>query len=1037
MKMPGDRFTNTKVFWRRIDNDDKTFCAAIQLPSESVIKEEIISDPQSNVRLAKQQAAFKACVALYHHGELDDNLVPFDDEKKIELHEHEYFQHWKAFAGDDKSAGTMKNRRCYQNKMPAALENCAPRVGQINYLYRIHVQPKFKSTTKAIATLEELLGNGNEFGILTSKRIPRLCSMKVFRSYGEIEVELSAVPVPLTLKNEAELKLLQNFHVAIFRDVLKTWKPFFVLDNSSYLIVPLDEATVDFEMAEKFHKVDQPGGASSNQTTFAYDDYRHKVVSATYRPDNNRYVVIEVCEEMSPLSPFPEAKSASFKHYFERKYEVKIHNTAQPLLEAEPISQGLNIFFPKAGEQGQEENQKKTIEHLIPEICHNYKFPADYWLKATLLPAITHRIHYLLLAEELRHWLINEGIDKVRGRQSYAVDVDYDDYGNRKKILKTIDDENEQNIERHVSFSEHLKRKSMEARSSDEARYAKTLLLWDRSEMPIDIDRSWLTISEPDINKFHKFLIDNRTKIIPGRSLQPQGSARADRSLMDVDSDHDIGVLSLDGEHTSVQQKDLLKVLTTSKAHDVFDMERYEVLGDGFLKFIGSLYLYKKHHDWHEGHLTSLKGRLVSNRNLLYLGNIFGLPGMIKAERFEPTKSLPAGVALPANLMKVLERDESLLTKKWGLGELSIEEVISGECNGSRLKIFQSSTSMSVDEKSENCLPYFKQQTIGDKVIADAVEAFIGVVVQSLGVQAGLKLCHKLSILPSDSSFGSLLSEPISPRMVVKSACSRDLRIENSHKLEEIIGYKFRDTKYLVQALTHASYPIKAMGTYQQLEFLGDAVLDFLITCYITEQCPKMDPGKLTDLRSALVNNVTLACIVVRNGIQKFLRASNCLLSEAIKRFVDYQASNEFRVVLDQIILLETEDDATNTAESVDVPKVIGDVFESIVGAVYLDSGLNLTTTWNVIYGLMRNELHSFIANVPLQIVRQLFEFDKGSAKPKFFETEKVDEECVAVPVEINLHGMKKTFIGIGKNRIVAKKCAAKLALKALKEQAQ
>lgn len=173
--------------------------------------------------------------------------------------------------------------------------------------------------------------------------------------------------------------------------------------------------------------------------------------------------------------------------------------------------------------------------------------------------------------------------------------------------------------------------------------------------------------------------------------------------------------------------------------------------------------------------------------------------------------------------------------------------------------------------------------------------------------------------------------------------------------------------------------------------------------------------------------------IVVRNKIHKFLLSESALLTEAIKKFVTYQTSNEHEVVLDQIIMLETEED-TSSAESVDVPKAIGDIFESLIGAVFLDSGLDLSTTWQVIYGLLKREIQLFSIDVPLQIVRQLVEHDKGKADHKFYDKEKLDDGMIMVPLEFKCKGEKRTVFGIGKNGALAKKCAAKLALKALKE---
>lgn len=189
-----------------------------------------------------------------------------------------------------------------------------------------------------------------------------------------------------------------------------------------------------------------------------------------------------------------------------------------------------------------------------------------------------------------------------------------------------------------------------------------------------------------------------------------------------------------------------------------------------------------------------------------------------------------------------------------------------------------------------------------------------------------------------------------------------------------------------------------------------------------------MDPGELTDLRSALVNNSTLACIVVRNDLHKFMFYENHQLSEAIKKFVNYQMSVDHKVT-DQIVLLETEEDA-NIAESIDIPKSLGDIFESIVGAIFLDSNMSLEITWKTIYRLMKEELKQFMSDVPKQIVRRLFEYNRGSAKPRFFDSERIPQDgSFAVPLKIMCREEEKTLVGFGKTKELAKKAAAKRAL--------
>ncbi|KAL1131763.1 hypothetical protein AAG570_011376 [Ranatra chinensis] len=168
--------------------------------------------------------------------------------------------------------------------------------------------------------------------------------------------------------------------------------------------------------------------------------------------------------------------------------------------------------------------------------------------------------------------------------------------------------------------------------------------------------------------------------------------------------------------------------------------------------------------------------------------------------------------------------------------------------------------------------------------------------------------------------------------------------------VEDILGYSFNDKSFLLQALSHSSYAHAVTDCYQRLEFLGDAILDFLITAHIYDKCGNLSPGELTDLRSALVNNVTFACLIVRFGLHKFILARACTLTDIINKFVQHQESRN------HVIGAEEENDI-QVAESIDVPKVLGDLFESLAAAVYLDSGKDLKTVWNIFYKLMAKEI--------------------------------------------------------------------------------
>lgn len=102
MLMPHDRFTNTSVYWERINLPDiftkkVTFTVRLYMPVQSTIKEPIESDEMPSLKLAKRHAAFKACKQLYLNGELSENLLPIDSTKKIDEIKDIYFKHWENF----------------------------------------------------------------------------------------------------------------------------------------------------------------------------------------------------------------------------------------------------------------------------------------------------------------------------------------------------------------------------------------------------------------------------------------------------------------------------------------------------------------------------------------------------------------------------------------------------------------------------------------------------------------------------------------------------------------------------------------------------------------------------------------------------------------------------------------------------------------------------------------------------------------------------------------------------------------------------
>lgn len=85
----------------------------------------------------------------------------------------------------------------------------------------------------------------------------------------------------------------------------------------------------------------------------------------------------------------------------------------------------------------------------------------------------------------------------------------------------------------------------------------------------------------------------------------------------------------------------------------------------------------------------------------------------------------------------------------------------------------------------------------------------------------------------------------------------------------------------------HASNSLPCWTFYQRLEFLGDSVLDLLITWHLFTTHENLDPGELTDLRSASVKNENFALSVVRHNLQQHVLHSSGFLLAQITEYVN------------------------------------------------------------------------------------------------------------------------------------------------------
>ncbi|XP_074599863.1 endoribonuclease Dcr-1 [Brevipalpus obovatus] len=465
----------------------------------------------------------------------------------------------------------------------------------------------------------------------------------------------------------------------------------------------------------------------------------------------------------------------------------------------------------------------------------------------------------------------------------------------------------------------------------------------------------------------------------------------------------------------------ILQALTMSNASDGINLERLETVGDSFLKYAVTAFMYCRCPDQHEGLLSQLRSTQISNLRLYNVGSEIKLGEVMVALKFEPNQNwLPPGFKVPKELYNFPELEDI----KEGLGKKG-------------------------DEIQKNDPHSLIQHTIPDKSVADCVEALIGAYLISCGQRGALMFMQWLGILVMDNSCPEMSSQSSEktlwrwlreirpPLLFPEKQEELDLLYKRSglKRFEhEILGYQFRDKALLVQAFTHNSFSDNHVtDCYQRLEFLGDAVLDFLITRHLYEDSRKHSPGQLTDLRSALVNNTFFASLAVEYNFHKYLRYKTPDLYRVISKFVDYRNSSTNERFREDFPLLLGEGDCEQL-EDIEVPKALGDVFESVAGAIYLDSGLSLDTVWRVYYRMMRPEMEYYTVNVPKSPIRELLE-----SSPMNVSFSKPDSILVngalkiQVKVDVFERETKRTYVGVGRNRRLAKCTAAKRALRDLR----
>lgn len=123
-------------------------------------------------------------------------------------------------------------------------------------------------------------------------------------------------------------------------------------------------------------------------------------------------------------------------------------------------------------------------------------------------------------------------------------------------------------------------------------------------------------------------------------------------------------------------------------------------------------------------------------------------------------------------------------------------------------------------------------------------------------------------------------------------------------EIEDKIGYQFKDKELLIKAFTHRSYISSSESgseSYERLELIGDSFIELVVTEYLFKRFPSFDQGVLSKLRAQIVSRKSLTKIIEKLDVFRYLRIGDALQGEIS-------------------------------------PRLRCDLFEAIVGAVFLDS---------------------------------------------------------------------------------------------------
>ncbi|MCB9833028.1 MAG: ribonuclease III [Planctomycetes bacterium] len=138
--------------------------------------------------------------------------------------------------------------------------------------------------------------------------------------------------------------------------------------------------------------------------------------------------------------------------------------------------------------------------------------------------------------------------------------------------------------------------------------------------------------------------------------------------------------------------------------------------------------------------------------------------------------------------------------------------------------------------------------------------------------------------------------------------------------LEDRLGHRFADRRWLVRALTHSSAKTPELPSYERLEFLGDSILGFVVSAYLFAQLGDHDEGRLTKIKAQAVSRRSLYAVGESLGLRDYVVVGNMFRDR------------------------DTIRDST-----------VADAVEALIAAIYLDGGFDAAIDF--VMGQMKEQI--------------------------------------------------------------------------------